>query len=43
MGESTGVYWVLVGKSEGKGGLGGPRIGGKIILRWIGRKRDVEV
>jgi hypothetical protein len=41
--ESTGVYRVSVGKPEGKGPLGRPRIDGRIILRWIVRKRDVGV
>jgi len=36
MGERRGVYWVLVGKREGKRPLG-------IILRSIFRKLDVGV
>jgi hypothetical protein len=34
-------YRVLVWKFEGKGPLGDPVIGGKIILRWIIRKWHV--
>jgi hypothetical protein len=36
--EKLGVNRVLVGKPEGKGPLGRPRIGGRIKLRWIFRK-----
>jgi hypothetical protein len=43
MGESKGVYRILVRKSEGKRPLGRPRIDGRIILRWIVTKRDVGV
>jgi len=43
MGERRGVYGVLVGKPEGKRPLGRPRLYGRIILRWIFRKWDVEV
>ena len=43
MGESKGLYRVLVGKPEGKNHLGDPGVDGKIILRWIFRKWDVEV
>ena len=43
MGERRGVYGVLVGKPEGKRPLGRPRLDGRIILRWIFRKWDVEV
>jgi hypothetical protein len=35
MGESRGVFRVLVGKPEGKGPLGIPRRRWRIILRWI--------
>ena len=40
MGESRGVYRVLVGKPEGKTPLGRPKLRWKIILRWIFRKWD---
>ena len=40
-GEERGVYRVLVGKPEGKGPLGRPRVDRRIILRWIFRKWDV--
>jgi hypothetical protein len=43
MGERRGVYRVLVGKSEGKRPLGDPGGEGRIILRWIFRKWDVEL
>jgi len=42
MGEGRGMYWVLVGKPEGKRPLGDPGIDGWIILRWIFRKWDVR-
>jgi hypothetical protein len=34
----TGVYRVLVGKSEGKWHWGDPSVDGRIILRWIFKK-----
>ena len=37
-----GVYRVLMGKPEGKHHLGDPGVDGRIILRWIFRKWDVE-
>jgi hypothetical protein len=37
---NRGVYWVCVGKTEGKNHLEDPRIDGSIILRWIFRKWD---
>jgi len=40
MGEGRGVYRVLVGKPEGKRPLGNPAVDGRIILRWIFRKRE---
>ena len=43
MGERRGVYRILVGKPEGKNHLGDPSIDGRIILRWIFWKWDVEV
>jgi len=42
MGVGRGVYRVLVGKPEGKRPLGRPRHRGRITLRWIFRKWDVE-
>jgi len=38
MGESRGVYRVLVGKPERKSHLDDSGIDGRIILRWIFRK-----
>jgi hypothetical protein len=35
-----GVYWVLVGKPEGKNHLEDPDIDGKITLKWIYKKWD---
>jgi hypothetical protein len=43
MGETTGVYTVLVGKPEEKNHLEVPGIHGSIILRCIFRKWDVGV
>jgi len=37
MGKRIGVYWVLVGKPEGKNHLGYAVVDGRIILRWIFR------
>ena len=43
LGESRGVYRVLVGKPEGeRENLGDPGVDGVIILRWIFSKLDVE-
>jgi hypothetical protein len=41
MGKRRDVYWVLVGKPEGKNHLGYAVVDGRIILRWIFRKWDV--
>jgi len=41
-GERRGVYRVLLGKSEGTSHLEDPGVDGRIILRWIFRKWDVE-
>jgi hypothetical protein len=41
MGESRGVYWVLVGKVRERSHLENLGIDGRIILRWIFRKWDV--
>ena len=41
MGEESGVYWVLVGKPEGKRPLGDLGVDGRIILGWISRSWDV--
>ena len=43
MGERRDVYRGLMGKPEGKNHLGDPGVDGRIILRWIFRKRDVVV
>ena len=43
MGESIGVYRVLMGKPEGKSHLGDPGVDGRIIFRWIFRKWGVAV
>jgi len=43
MGESRGVYRVLVGKPEGKRSLGRPRLRWENNIRWIVRKWDVGV
>jgi hypothetical protein len=42
IGERRGVFKVLVGKHEGKKPLKDPGLDGRIILRWIFRKWDVE-
>jgi hypothetical protein len=42
-GERRGVYRVLVGKPEGCVHLEDPIVDGRLILRWIFRKWDVEV
>ena len=42
IGERRSVYRVLVGKPEGKSYLVDPGVDGRIILRWIFRKLDVE-
>jgi hypothetical protein len=38
MGESGGVYMVLVGKLRARDHFGDPGLDGMIILRWIFRK-----
>jgi hypothetical protein len=38
MGERRGVYWVLVGKPEGKRRLGRPRHRWEDNIKWIFRK-----
>ena len=43
MGESRGVYRVLVGKPEERDHLGDPGVDERTILRWIFRKWDVGV
>ena len=42
MGESLGVYRLLVGKPEGRDHLEDASVDGRIILRWIFRKWDVK-
>jgi hypothetical protein len=41
VGESGGVYRVLVGKLDGKRPLGRPRRRWMIILKWISREWNV--
>jgi hypothetical protein len=43
MGERRGVYWVLMGKPEGRYHLGYSGVDGRIILRWFVRKWNVGV
>jgi hypothetical protein len=43
MGESRGVYRVLVGNLRKRDQLGDPGVDGRIILRWAFRKWDVGV
>jgi hypothetical protein len=43
MGETRGMYRVLVGKLEGKRQLERSTVDGSIILRWIFKKWDVGV
>ena len=43
MEEGRGVHKVLVGKPEGNRPMEDPGVDGRIILRWIFRKWDVEV
>jgi hypothetical protein len=43
MGERRGVYRVLAGKPEERNHLGDAGVDGRIILRWIFRKKDVGV
>jgi hypothetical protein len=43
MGETRGVYRVLVGNPRERGHFGDPGVDGKMILRWIFRKCDVGV
>jgi hypothetical protein len=38
LGEKRNSYRVLVGKPEGKRPLGRPRVGGRIVLRWMLKK-----
>jgi len=43
MWERRGVHRVLVGKAKGKRPLGRPDVDGRIILRWILMKCDVDM
>jgi len=43
LGERRGVYKVSVGRPKGRGHWGDPGVDGRIILRWIFRKWDVEI
>jgi hypothetical protein len=40
MWDRRGVYWVFVGKPEGKARPGDSGVDGRRILRWIFRKWD---
>ena len=42
MGESRGIYRVLVGNLNERDYLGDPGVDGRVILRWIFRKWDVR-
>jgi hypothetical protein len=42
LGESRGLYRVLVGKPEGKSHLEDTGVDGRIILRWIFRMWDIR-
>jgi len=43
MGEGRGVYRILLRKSGERDHWGDPGVDGRIIFRWIFRKRDVGV
>ena len=43
MGEERGVYFVLLGKPEGKSHWGDLGVDGWIILGWISRRWDVGI
>ena len=42
-GERRGIYSVLVGNIQERDHLGDPGVDGRIMLRWIFRKKDVGV
>jgi hypothetical protein len=43
MGEGRGVYRVLVGNLRERDRWGDPGVDGRIMLRWIFKKRDADV
>jgi len=43
MGKRRGAYRVLVGKPEGRDHLGDTGVDGRLVLRWIFRKWELEV
>jgi hypothetical protein len=43
MGEKRGAYRILVGRPEGRRPLTRPKRKGKIILKWIFKKWDVDL
>jgi hypothetical protein len=41
-GEKIGAYRILVGRPEGRHHLGDPGVDGRIILKWVFKKWDVD-